>query len=504
MILPSACTLGATKSFLPAMQKKAWIFLAAFLCAACSFNVYNLKTPQGWNEPRIEPPSKIFARQARFTKDGALKDNKHLISINIKKLAATREGQSESAFESKWEVSRRIETSWLRQNAKAARGGTKGRDVNTLVFLHIHLDKRNRSHIHSLWNFRLLHSAENKFDYSKFLSLTDSLRCVIDELEKVSWVKSPSENERLLSSIEIVDNASDWLKIQVDSEIGGARIAGVQGQHQLIMNAFFDNLPLPNSVSLYNYGYLGEDAISGTGRIRYFYFLDEGFGLNTYYNPATTTNDDSCNVQKYASAGFAGHFIMSRVDNNLFINSDPNSFPGISKDCYDRLQGGNPFDFKKLKSKYVMVSSGSDFNNLRNASIVSTNTVEKDIHLISLNDLSDANRILFEMDDWHHELRQNWRRLANEDKIFVFRQNHGNVIERLSYFPTFNTFWINDSEKFVYQVKMGTALKHLVDQQHSVKRKRVGRKTTYAPVRTKKAEQPEELLLKPNDIVTHD
>jgi hypothetical protein len=253
-------------------------------------------------------------------------------------------------------------------------------------------------------------------------------------------------------------------------------------------------LVLPNSCSLYNYGYLPKGILKKVKRSRYLYFLDEEMGLNTIVNTVVKDScDNSLNRPIFAS-NLSTHFALLRDEkSNLFFSSHFNNTSSESCDVSPYLS--TPIDFNK---RYKYVAIHSDGKALRGSANTSKDdSFRQDLNLIVCDSLSDFNS-LFLFNEYQTDekiIKKNINTLKQKKRLYYINRtlDGESFYDRTFYSPTLKTFHKTYSISFVEYLPLGRTIENV-----KIERWRGNKYFKIVTVKNKTS-----LLINQKDIITY-
>lgn len=417
------------------MIKTITLLSIVLLITSCSSNKFTVVQPKKDGEIFINPPIPIFKRFG-IKKNGDWA-GKSKVFIGIKNIPTNVVNST------------KIKVNYSR-NVKIVKGDEFPEDSDVNIYGYFNLDQT--LDIYSSWNYRSFYDETTRtFNYEKFIHAIDELRLSLDKLEIGSYTYK-KYGDTLIKN--------DTIRFIVNN-INHLQTASMKrGIAQEIINTFFDYLVLPNSCSLYNYGYLDEKILNSLNRKRYLYFLDENMGLNTFYNDLSAHIDTvDCRKEVFTN-NLSAHFsIEKNALNSLQISSFINKTNGTT--CSPYLS--TPLDFEKkiANHSYNLILHGAI--NLRSFD-ATQEFYQKDLNLISIDTLQDIKNLIsnFKLDITHISIKKNLKKLKRQNKLYYIEgkdSDGDSYYKRFYYQPSIRTFIIRKINNYVEYIPLGSRTK---------------------------------------------
>ncbi len=397
---------------LPLLEVTLFSLGVLILTGCCSTNYCLMKHTDFNEELFVIPPSGFFDYSIDFDDNGKIK--RRIQPIAVLNLLTSKSTKSEGI---KVRRSRdKITCSLISDNSIS------------LLKLKGHFRADGLFNIYMVWNYELLYDDDSgHFKYRNFVRVIDQLRAFLVTLET-----SPQS-----TSLRVVH--TDLILGEINSFKDNILLK--EGQSQVIINACFENLPLPNSVMLYNYGYLGPYAMSATYRGQFTYFLEDGFGLNAIQNPIV--KDADCNEKPVFGLGATANLALTRyADGGMGVATYQLGSNGVCHDCEGSNVGNSPIDFRFFKGRYLFLYSGpASPNNLRNPYNIEQ-PPRGDVALIAVDDLRDADKIIDLDNPSPLAIKRQLKELGDQNKWYRLKSSYDpNLYDRLFLMPVFPIYF---------------------------------------------------------------
>lgn len=415
------------------MKKILCFSLFLWILTSCHMTKYTAVRSSKSNETFINPPSPHLFKRLGLKENGDWSGKIGYVHLNIKNVQSN---DSNSPFKK------------LKVDYKTKAVDTLG---NLILNVNAYLKRDGNIDIYSRWDYGSLYNEDlNEFNYEKFVNSIDALRLFLDYLE------NPEQTDSTSTSIEIIHPELVHFKMIRDKD---SNTKLKKGSSQKIINTFFQYLVLPNSCSLYNYGYLPPEILKKVKRSRYLYFLDEEMGLNTIVN---TVVKDSCEKSKNRAlfaSNLSTHFALQRDEKSkLFFSSHFNNTSSESCDLSPYLS--TPIDFNK---PYKYVAIHSDGEALRGSANTSKDdSFRQDLNLIVCDSLSDFSSLFLFNEYQTNEtlIKININDLKRKKQLYYIKRtvDGESLYDRTFYSPTLKTFHKTYSISFVEYLPLGRTI----------------------------------------------